>query len=561
MSDSKELNRYIQGLEQEVERLNQELLEASVASNMPGPEMSGDKTVLLQDEVARRTQNMKLAMEQAAQANKNKSAFLEKVSYDLRTPMNTILGMTDLVLDTELSLQQKRYLEMVRVSADNLLGVIDNILDFSKIELGKMEFEQNSFNMKESLERELYAHRLKATLKGIELRTVWGAGVPSLVECDEIRFLQIVSNLVDNGISYTNEGEVLLDISFKGFDSGGNSFIQVSVTDTGVGIQAAKQQVISESFKLGAVPPSGESDVNLLSLVISGHLVKLAGGEIGLESGGVEEGTTVWFRWPISIPAQHNTPTVDLERVSRSPGGYKSFEGVKILVAEDDPASRLLIETVLKPTGAVVTSVTNGKDAYDAFVANGFQFVLMDVQMPVMGGVECTGQIREYEEEHGGHAFIIALTALAMKGDRQRCLRAGMDDYLAKPIDKALLLDLLNRYLGCWALLVGESTEQLRYELLSAGWECTSVDSGKAAVYEASIFFYSLIVIDTSTSGYVETIKNVKRMSANTGKKQVVLGIDSDSSQAGARTELDAVLAKSFDEQELFRIMAKLFRS
>lgn len=560
MSDIKELKKQIQSLEQEVERLNEELHLVATPSIESEAKSLNETKVMVQDEVDRRTRNMQLVMEQAAQANKNKTAFLERVSYDLLTPMNTILGMTNLVLDTELTTQQKRYLELVSVSADNLLGVIDNILDFSKIELGKLEFEFNSFNLMESLEYELYAHQLKAKQKGVALRINCEPGVSSVIECDESRFLQVVSNLVDNGVSYTSRGEVIVEISSKGFNSDGYSLIQVSVSDTGIGIQPAKQQIITESFNLGAVPPSGESDSNLLGLIIAGHLVKLAGGEIGIESSGMEKGTTVWFRWPVTIPIETDAAPVDLEgAVQSSISNINKLEGIKVLVAEDDPASRLFVETILKPSGAQVTSVVDGEDAFKAFLKDDFQLILMDVQMPVMTGIECTKKIRQYEKVHGGHVLIIALTALAMQGDKQRCLRVGMDDYLAKPIDKNLLLDILNRHFGRWALLAGDIPEELKNSLLTAGWEVTSVESGKSAVYEATVSFYSLVIIDVSTpnSGYLETVNNVKRMSAHTGEKQFFIGVGSKSGETKAG--FDAILPDDVDNATFIKAIQDIF--
>lgn len=542
MSEQEELKIKIEELKKEIETLRSG---------------STDNSVLFHDEVNRRTRNIKLAMEQAARANKTKSAFLERVSYELLTPMNTILGMTNLVLETDLSEQQRRYLELVGESADNLLGVVNNILDFSKIELGKLEFQNEKFSLRERVEYELYPQTLKAHRKGIEFRCIFDPGVPELIECDENRLFQVLTNLVDNGIFFTDEGGVLLHISLRGFTADGQQLLRFSVTDTGIGIRPIKQQIILESFNQGAIPPSGNSDENLLGLAVSGHLVKLAGGDIGIQSRGEGEGALIWFTWPVSVVVESGASPSALpeDATTYLMPDLSIMEGT-VLVVEDDPASRVLLETFLRNTGVRVSTVNNGEEAYEYFLEHKPDLIFMDVQMPVMNGLECTQKIRKYENTHGGHVAIIALTALAMHGDRDRCLKAGMDNYIAKPVNKNQVLEMVRQYLTSTVLLLGEQSPELVKKFRDGGWNVIQVDLGRMAVYEAGIGLNDLVVIDLNrcVTGYAETINNIRRLTAISGTTPFFLGIG----KKGNNTELnglDGVLPENFTLDQLLMLM------
>lgn len=541
MPDREELKLQIEELKKEIEQLRNG---------------SADNSVLFHDEVHRRTKNMKLAMEQASRANKTKSAFLERVSYELLTPMNTILGMTNLVLDTELSKQQRKYIELVGESADNLLSVVNHILDFSKIELGKLEFETSQFNLREQMEYQLYPQTLKAQRKGIRFQCVFDPGVPDIVECDESRLFQVITNLVDNGVFFTEEGGVLLHISLSGFTAEGQQVLRFSVTDTGIGIRPIKQQIILESFNQGAVPPSGHSDENLLGLAVSGHLVKLAGGDIGIQSQGEGEGALIWFTWPLTAVIDGSAEAVDIiEKAKYIIPESSTLEG-RVLVVEDDPASRVLLENFLRKTGAEVVTVSNGEEGYAQFLENSFDLIFMDVQMPVLNGLECTEKIRHYEQSHGGHVVIVALTALTMHGDRDRCLKAGMDDYLAKPVHKEQVIDMVRRYLSSTVLLLGEHSRESFEKFKDAGWNITQVELGRSAIYEAGLGINDLVVVDLSLciGGYSETLNNIRRLTSHSGVIPFFLGLGEAGDDA-VPPGLDAVLPDKFTIDELLELM------
>ncbi len=542
MSDQEELKIQIEELKKEVERLRSG---------------STDNSVLFHDEVHRRTRNMKLAMDQAARANKTKSAFLERVSYELLTPMNTILGMTNLVLETELSEKQRRYLELVGESADNLLGVVNNILDFSKIELGKLEFETEEFSLRERMEYELYPQTLKAQRKGIEFNCIFDPGVPDLIECDENRLIQVLTNLVDNGIFFTEEGGVLLHVSLRGFTPEGQQLLRFSVTDTGIGIRPVKQQIILESFNQGAIPPSGNSDENLLGLAVSGHLVKLVGGEIGIQSQGEGEGAQVWFTWPVSVVVDSkSSPSAVSDNATYLMPEKSILEG-SILVVEDDPASRVLLETFLRRTGATVATAGNGEEGYRYFLDHKPDLIFMDVQMPVMNGLECTEKIRNHEKMYGGHVAIVALTALVMHGDRDRCLKAGMDNYIAKPMNKDQVIDMVRQYLTSTVLLLGEHGPGLVEKFHNAGWNIIQVGLGRMAIYEAGLCLNDLVVVDLSrtTVGYLETVNNIRRLTAISNVVPFFLGIGETKEDELQPDGLDGVLPENFTIDQLIHLM------
>lgn len=523
-----------------------------------------ESKVVLRDEVDRQTSNLKVAMEQAAQANQTKSEFLEQVSHDLLTPMNGILGMTNLVLDTELDSRQRRYLEMVNASANKLLGVVNDLLDFSKIEVGKLEFDSDEFNLRKSLEYELYPQQIVAQKKKIKLSFSFDPGTPIIVRSDSSRLMQVVSNLVSNAIGFTCEGEVLLNVSSDGYDKDGLFFVKFSISDTGVGILPEMQRLIVESFNRGSVPPNCNSDKSTLGLTISGHLVKLAGGEIGVESEGKGAGTTVWFTWPLGVATDSIVAEASVATTLSS--DQSVLDGVKVLVAEDDPISKVLIETFLQLAGADVTSVSNGKQAFEEFLCGGYKLILMDVQMPVMDGLEATEKIRAHEQLHGGHIIIVALTALAMHGDKGICLGSGMDEYLSKPVDKKRLVELLTTYMVNTALVVSTHVPMgLVNSLAGLGWGVTVARSGKSAIYEATLASFNLVLIDiTSTnSGYQETLRNLKRLAGRTGTLPVCLGIGSKDMSLISLGSLgiDDVIQPSSSKYSLQKILQKYFSS
>ena len=471
-----------------------------------------------------------------------KSAFLENVSHEIRSSMNGIIGMTDLVLETELSDEQRQYLEMVGSSVDRLLVVVNEILDLSRIEKGELELDPEDFNLKESLDHDLYIQNLSARKKGLDLSCTIEPDVPAFVYGDPARMVQIVTNLVNNAIKFTTSGGVYIKIENGGYDTANNFLLRFSVRDTGCGIAPDKLELINHYFKQKANPGVGlplSVGTTGLGLTVTSQLVKLMGGEIGVTS--TEEETTFWFTLPFKEVADlsgiEEKANATLEGIEEEV--TYALKGAKVLLAEDEYINRVLIETILKQLGVDVTSVTNGREAVASACTGEYQLVLMDVQMDDLDGLEATRLIRKHESKHGGHVDIIALTALAMSGDKERCLQAGMDDYLPKPVQRKALVTVLAQFLTSRVLVVdGDPVSQNIFvrTLVELGWQVTIAETRRSAMYEASLSHFDLIVFDLSTPQLEgrETVKIIRQLDEYSGQRTRIFGLG----EGGAEQEL-----------------------
>jgi PAS domain S-box-containing protein len=385
--------------------------------------------------VERELQRAKVAAEVA---NVAKGRFLANVSHDLRTPMNAILGMTELALAEQLSPTVRENLETVKESADVLLELLNEILDLSRMEAGKFQLETAPFDLRRAVERTLKALEASARDKGLSLACDVPDDVPDRLVGDCLRLRQVLMNLIGNAIKFTERGEIVVTIGIDAQSPEGVS-LEFVVTDTGIGISNEDRARIFSPFV--QVDPAATQRLGGtgLGLAISSHIVSLMGGRIWVESE-VGRGSTFHFTAGFTL-AGDAIVHLDTGRNSCVKTGAVAASRLRVLLAEDTRANQKLVVRILEKRGHIVDIAQDGCQALRLLQEKPFDVVLMDVQMPVMDGFEATAAIRALPKPGCATLPIIAMTACAMKGDLERCLTAGMDAYLAKPIDSRELIE------------------------------------------------------------------------------------------------------------------------
>lgn len=400
------------------------------------------------EEVKRARDRALRAMHEADHANKAKTDFLTNMSHELRTPMNSILGLTELLLKNEKTIpEHKELLAVILEAGETLLKIVNDVLDIAKIEADGLSLQRKPFNLQAMLNNVLNTLKPMAIEKELHLSQDFDSQIITLVE-DELRITRVFTNLLANAIKYTDYGSIHISAHVAKKD--GDYVLRGVVTDTGIGIPKDKLEVIFEKFSQADNSITRKYGGTGLGLAITKELIELMNGEIGVEST-VGKGSKFWIEIPVEVSVftpQEETKTRPLRIKAFDAVGRIPIAEARILIAEDHPLNQVFMQTLFTELGfSSVLLANDGQQVLDVLNVQRVDVVLMDCLMPELNGYETTARIRETEKNTGEHLPIIAMTARAMVGDRQRCLDSGMDDYISKPVDLESLKKILSRWI------------------------------------------------------------------------------------------------------------------
>lgn len=411
-----------------------------------------DELGVLHESLQRLVDALQSMLLETQEASKMKGQFLANMSHEIRTPLNAIIGMTHLSLrETDLSAKQRDYLEKIRTAARSLLGLLNDILDISKVEAGMLVLEDIAFSLRDMMNNLISIHQESASAKGLEFTLAYPADVPEYFIGDPLRIGQVVNNIISNAIKFTSKGGIIVAVAAENTESMTRdeavleyNRMRISVSDTGIGIAESVQEILFQTFTQADASITRQFGGTGLGLAISRKLVEMLGGEFTVTSE-VGVGTTFSFTMLLCKNPDGDAHAVEETTLDEAFANL-NITGKRILVAEDNAINQLIMQELIAPSGARVVMADNGQQAVDAVRTQKFDLVFMDMQMPVMDGLQATSIIRTFASIDA--LPIIAVTANAMKEDKDKGFASGMNDYITKPVEPQRLLDVLRVWLA-----------------------------------------------------------------------------------------------------------------